>query len=160
MMNYTHFPEKQGLYDPGFEHDSCGVGFVCNIKGEKSNSIIKQGIEILRRLAHRGAVGADPKTGDGAGILIQIPHEFFKKVASINKIDLPGPGLYGTGLIFLPQDNKEREFCKSVFEKVIREDGQILLGWRSVPIDDSGIGKGAKITEPVFEQVFGRSVGL
>ncbi|MDP2920971.1 MAG: glutamate synthase large subunit [Candidatus Omnitrophota bacterium] len=153
-MNYTHFPDKQGLYDSGFEHDSCGVGFVCNIKGAKSNSIIKQGIEVLRRLAHRGAVGADPKTGDGAGILIQIPHEFFKKEASINKIDLPVPGFYATGLIFLPQDNKEREFCKSAFEKVIRENGQILLGWRGVPVDDSHIGKGAKITEPVFEQVF------
>ncbi|MDD5005402.1 MAG: glutamate synthase large subunit [Candidatus Omnitrophica bacterium] len=153
-MKYSHFPKKQGLYDPQFEHDSCGVGFVCNIKGQKSNAIIKQGIEVLHRLSHRGAVGADPKTGDGAGILIQTPHEFFKKVAGDSGINLPNQGLYGTGLIFLPQDSKEREFCKEVFDKVIQEHGQILLGWRSVAIDDSDIGKGAKATQPVFEQVF------
>jgi len=154
MKTMQNFPEKQGLYDSQFEHDSCGVGFVCNIKGEKSNQIIRQGIEVLRRLSHRGAVGSDPKTGDGAGILIQIPHEFFKKAASLGKIDLPGQGSYGTGLIFLPQDAKEREFCKEVFEKIINENGQALLGWRTVPIDDSNIGKSAKSAEPVFEQIF------
>ncbi|PJC48334.1 MAG: glutamate synthase subunit alpha, partial [Candidatus Omnitrophica bacterium CG_4_9_14_0_2_um_filter_42_8] len=154
MKIYGNFPEKQGLYDPQFEHDNCGVGFVCNIKGEKSNLIIRQGIEVLRRLSHRGAVGSDPKTGDGAGILIQIPHEFFKKAASLEKIDLPGQGSYGTGLIFLPQDAKERLFCKEVFEKIVNENGQALLGWRSVPIDDSNIGKSAKSAEPVFEQIF------
>ncbi|MDD5166941.1 MAG: glutamate synthase subunit alpha, partial [Candidatus Omnitrophica bacterium] len=153
-MRYHHLPGKQGLYDPQFEHDSCGVGFVCNIKGEKSNAIIKQGIEVLHRLSHRGAVGSDPKTGDGAGILIQTPHEFFKRVASSLKIELPGPGSYGTGLIFLPQESSEREFCKEAFEKVIKEEGQMLLGWRVVPVDDSGIGKGAKRTQPVFEQIF------
>ncbi|MFA5177096.1 MAG: glutamate synthase subunit alpha, partial [Candidatus Omnitrophota bacterium] len=145
---------KFGLYDPRFEHDACGVGFVCNIKGQKSNAIIRQGIQVLRRLAHRGAVGADPRTGDGAGILIQIPHEFFKKAAAINKIDLPEPGAYGTGLVFLPQDPQEREFCKEAFEKSIKENGQILLGWRDVPIDDSNIGEGAKSTQPVFGQIF------
>ena len=154
MNSYHNFPKKQGLYDPQFEHDSCGVGFVCNIKGERSNAIIKQGIEVLRRLSHRGAVGSDPKTGDGAGILIQIPHEFFKKAARDNKIDLPEQGLYGTGLIFLPQDAKERGFCKEVFEKIVNENGQTLLGWRNVPIDDSDIGKSAKSTAPVFEQIF------
>jgi len=145
---------KFGLYDPRFEHDACGVGFVCNIKGQKSNAIIRQGIQVLRRLAHRGAVGADPRTGDGAGILIQIPHEFFKKAAAINKINLPEPGAYGTGLVFLPQDPQEREFCKEAFEKSIKENGQILLGWRDVPIDDSNIGEGAKSTQPVFGQIF------
>ncbi len=153
-MKYAQFPPKQGLYDPGFEHDSCGVGFVCNINGEKSNLIIRQGIEVLHRLAHRGAVGADPKTGDGAGILIQIPHNFFKKVAARNNINLREPGSYGTGLIFLPQDSVERAFCKEVFSEVIKEQGQILLGWRIVPIDNSDIGKGARQTEPVFEQIF------
>jgi glutamate synthase domain-containing protein 2/glutamate synthase domain-containing protein 1/glutamate synthase domain-containing protein 3 len=153
-MRYCHQPEKQGLYDPQFEHDACGVGFVCNIKGEKSNTIIKQGIEVLHRLSHRGAVGSDPKTGDGAGILIQIPHEFFKKVATDVNVELPEPGLYGTGLIFLPQDIKERKFSKDTFEKVIKEEGQILLGWRAVLVDNSGIGKGAKATQPVFEQIF------
>ncbi|MDD2679801.1 MAG: glutamate synthase large subunit, partial [Candidatus Omnitrophica bacterium] len=153
-MNNREKLAKYGLYDPRFEHDACGVGFVCNIKGEKSNAIIRQGIQVLLRLAHRGAVGSDPKTGDGAGILIQSPHEFFKKVAGVNKIDLPGPGSYGTGLIFLPQDPAERVFCKEAFEKVIKDNGQILSGWRDVPIDDSDIGEGAKSTQPVFAQVF------
>ncbi|MDD5084472.1 MAG: glutamate synthase large subunit [Candidatus Omnitrophica bacterium] len=161
LMKYYHFPPKRGLYDPGFEHDSCGVGFVCNISGEKSNLIVKQGINVLNRLAHRGAVGADPKTGDGAGILIQTPHEFLKRKAADSGIDLPRPGSYGTGLIFLPQDSKERAFCKEVFEKVVNEHGQKTLGWRVVPIDDSGIGEGAKSTEPVFEQIFiGRNKDL
>ena len=101
-MSYCHLPEKQGLYDPQFEHDSCGVGFVCNIKGGQSNAIIKQGIEVLHRLTHRGAVGSDPKTGDGAGILIQTPHEFFVKVCAKQNLTLPAPGDYGTGLVFLP----------------------------------------------------------
>jgi len=151
---FRQFPEKQGLYDPQFEHDSCGVGFVCNIKGEKSNAILRQGIEILHRLSHRGAVGSDPKTGDGAGILIQMPHGFFKKACVGIGIDLPEEGSYGTGLIFLPQGADERKSCKEVFEKVIKEEGQGLLGWRSVPIDNSDIGKGAKATQPVFEQIF------
>ncbi len=146
--------KKQGLYDPGFEHDSCGVGFVCNIKGHSSNAIIKQGVEVLHRLAHRGAVGSDPKTGDGAGILIQTPHDFFKKAAAAINIELPVPGSYGSGLIFLPPDISERRFCKEVFNKVIEDQGQVLLGWRQVPIDDSVIGEGAKSTQSVIEQVF------
>jgi len=154
---FRQFPEKQGLYDPRFEKDSCGVGFVCNAKGERSNLIVKQGIEVLSRLSHRGAVGADPKTGDGAGILIQMPHEFFKKVTKGSNINLPQPGLYGTGLIFLPQDDKERKFCKSFFEEIVKEQEQVVLGWRKVPIDDSRIGKTAKDTEPVFEQIFIKS---
>jgi len=155
---FGQFPEKQGLYDPRFEKDSCGVGFVCNIKGEKSNSILRQGIEVLHRLSHRGAVGADPKTGDGAGILIQMPHEFFIKAARECKIELPQLGSYGTGLIFLPQDDKEREFCKEAFQRVIKEHGQIFLGWRDVPINDADLGRTAKDAEPVFTQIFiGRS---
>jgi len=146
--------KAQGLYEPAFEHDACGVGFVCDIKGRKSNTIVKQGIEVLHRLSHRGAVGADPKTGDGAGILIQIPHAFFKKVSRSVKISLPDPGRYGTGLVFLPQDPEERDFCKQVFAEITSQEGQVLLGWRNVPIDDSDIGEGAKKTQPVFEQVF------
>jgi len=146
--------KAQGLYDPAFEHDSCGVGFVCNIKGEKSNAIVRQGIEVLHRLSHRGAVGSDPKTGDGAGILIQIPHDFFKRAGKGINIDLPDSGEYGIGLVFLPQDPDERSFCKETFERIVKEEAQVLLGWRSVPIDDSGIGEGAKKTQPVFEQVF------
>ncbi|MDD5561017.1 MAG: glutamate synthase large subunit [Candidatus Omnitrophica bacterium] len=151
--------KAQGLYDPAFEHDACGVGFVCNIKGQKSNAIVRQGIEVLHRLSHRGAVGADPKTGDGAGILIQIPHDFLKKVN--RDINLPAPGAYGVGLVFLPQDPGERSFCKEAFERVIREEGQSLLGWRTVPIDGSDIGEGAKSTQPVLEHILiGRGKGI
>ena len=153
-MKYYHFPHKQGLYDPRFEHDNCGVGFVCSIKGEKSHDIVKKGLGVLRRLKHRGAVGSDPKTGDGAGILIQIPHEFFEKVCRESNIELPGYGYYGTGLVFLPTDSREREFCKSVFKKAVHDHGQTILGWRNVPLDDSGLGEGARRTEPVIEQIF------
>jgi glutamate synthase domain-containing protein 2/glutamate synthase domain-containing protein 1/glutamate synthase domain-containing protein 3 len=153
-MKYTHHFEKQGLYDPAFEHDSCGVGFVCNIKGRKSNEIVRQGLEVLRRLSHRGATGADPKTGDGAGILIQIPHRFFTRVCAKERINLPCEGDYGTGLVFLPPGKKERQYCQKVFAKFIKEEGQILLGWRKVPVDDSDIGKTAQETQPVIEQVF------
>ncbi len=153
-MKFKNFPKKQGLYDPQFEHDSCGVGFVCDIKGRKSNEIIRQGLEVLRRLSHRGATGADPKTGDGAGILIQIPHEFLKKICLQNKITLPNLGEYATGLIFLPQDKSEREFYKRVLAKTLKEEKQKLLGWRSVLVDNTEIGKTAKETQPVIEQVF------
>jgi len=153
-MKYNHVPKKQGLYDPHFEHDSCGVGFVCDIRGRMSHAIIQQGLEVLRRLSHRGATGADPKTGDGAGILIQIPHEFFAQVCAKEKIDLPTQGTYGTGLVFLPPDPKERQFCKDIFLKIILQEKQKLLGWRRVPLDDSDIGLTAKNTVPVIEQIF------
>ena len=152
-MRYKHLPQKQGLYDPAFEHDSCGVGFVCDIKGRRSNAIIRQGLEVLGRLAHRGATGADPKTGDGAGISMQIPHKFLAKVFSANKLDLPDMNSYAVGLVFLPTNNKEREFCKDVFARIIKEEGQGLLSWRVVPVDNSVIGKTARQTEPVIEQV-------
>src|SRR3989338_2372139 len=126
-MNRYGVPEAQGLYDPQFEHDSCGVGFVCNVKGRRSHAIVQQGLEVLRRLAHRGATGSDPKTGDGAGILIQIPHEFFLNAAKAVNIKLPAQGEYGTGLVFLPRDRKDRKFCKEIFSKVIEEEKQSLL---------------------------------
>ena len=154
VMSYKHFPQHQGLYYPTFEKDSCGVGFVCDIRGRKSNKVMKDGITVLNRLAHRGAVGADPKTGDGAGILIQMPHEFFQKAAAKAKIKLPEFAEYGSGMIFLPTIKKEREFCKRVFSKIIKEEDQILLGWRKVPVNNSVIGKGAKESEPVIEQIF------
>ncbi len=153
-MRYPTLPKKQGLYDPRFEHDSCGVGFVCNIKGAASNQIVKQGLEVLNRLAHRGATGADPKTGDGAGLLIQLPHEFLAKACKSCNIDIPPQGEYGTGLVFLPTDEKEREYCKSSFKKIIGEESQALLGWRTVPVDNSDIGVTARETEPVIEQIF------
>jgi glutamate synthase (NADPH/NADH) large chain len=154
FMKYTHLPGQLGLYDPRFEHDSCGVGFVCNIKGLRSNEIISQGLEVLRRLSHRGATGADPKTGDGAGILIQNPHEFFVKVCKDENIQIPAEGEYGTGLVFLPTLSNEHKFCKEVFSRIIKEEGQVFLGWRSVPVDDSDIGKAARDTEPIFQQPF------
>jgi len=147
-------PEKQGLYDPDFEHDSCGVGFVCDVKGRKSHEIVRQGLEVLRRLSHRGATGADPETGDGAGILIQLPHEFFLKACRENKINLPEQGEYGAGLVFLPRNQKERKFCKDIFARIIEEEGLFLLGWRPVPVNESEIGKAARDTQPVMEHIF------
>ncbi len=154
MHSNIGLPGKQGLYNPKNEHDSCGVGFICNINGEKTNDIVKKGLQILNRLAHRGAVGADPKTGDGAGILIQLPHEFLSKVTEKEKIDLPSPGEYGTGLVFLPQNERARSFCRDVFTKVIEEEKQIFLGWRKVPTDNSNIGILARETQPSIEQIF------
>jgi glutamate synthase domain-containing protein 2/glutamate synthase domain-containing protein 1/glutamate synthase domain-containing protein 3 len=153
-MRQPCLPQNQGLYDRRFEHDACGVGFVCDIKGKKSNEIIRQGLEVLRRLSHRGATGADPKTGDGAGILIQIPHVFFAGECTKIGITLPPLGEYGTGLVFLPQNKEERQFCKDSLAGAIKNQGQAVLGWRDVPVDDSDIGKTARETEPVIEQVF------
>lgn len=153
-MKYAHLPEKQGLYDPAFEHDSCGVGFVCDIKGQASHAIIQQGLEVLRRLSHRGATGADPKTGDGAGILLQMPHEFLAKAASAAGIKLPAVGCYGAGLVFLPRDVKERNSCQKIFHKIIAEEGQKPLGWRDVPVNNAVIGETAKSTEPFIAQIF------
>ena len=150
----NQLPMAQGLYDPRFEHDSCGVGFICNIKGVKSHDIVSSGLEILKRLAHRGATGADPKTGDGAGILIQMPHEFIAKVAKENNFTLPQKGKYGVGLVFLPRIGSERKFCKEAFAKIIKQEKEVLLGWRNVPVDNADIGKSAQETEPVVEQIF------
>lgn len=151
-MRFKHLPPKQGLYDPAFEHDACGVGFVCNVKGGKSHDVIRKAIDVLEHMSHRGAVGADPKTGDGAGILLQMPHEFLLKAVSSSGIDLPEAGEYGTGLVFLPEDDPEREFCEKAFVQVIEEEGQEFLGWRRVPVDNSMVGVGAHETEPVFKQ--------
>ena len=153
-MSQAHLPKKQGLYDPQFEHDACGVGFVCNIKGRKSNDIVRQGLEVLRRLAHRGATGSDPKTGDGAGILIQFPHDFFVTICKKEKINLPQEGQYASGMVFLPQDAQERRFCKEAFEKIINNESQIFLGWRNVPVNNQDIGQSARETQPEVEQIF------
>ncbi len=153
MKNF-YVPKKQGLYDPAFEHDSCGVGFVCDIKGRKSNSIIQDALQVLRRLSHRGAVGADPLTGDGAGILIQIPHIFLKKQCADLGFVLPQAGSYGVGLIFLPQDEPNRNLCKQLVKDIVEQENQVLIGWRDVAIDSSVIGKTAQSTMPFFSQVF------
>ncbi len=142
---------KQGLYLPEFEHDNCGAGFICSLKGNKSNDIIHKALEILEKLEHRGAVSSDGKTGDGAGILIDIPHDFFKEVCDF---DLPEPGSYAVGNIFLPQKENQREHCISVFEKNIEKQGLKLLGWRKVPVNRSVPGRIAMETEPYIQQLF------
>ncbi|EGW53468.1 glutamate synthase large subunit [Candidatus Endoriftia persephonae] len=149
-MNQGALPPRQGLYDPANEHDACGVGFVANIKGEKSHQIVQQGLEILDRLTHRGAVGADPKAGDGAGILMQLPDVFFRAVVDF---DLPAVGEYAIGMLFLPRNEASRTVCEEVVERLIKEEGQQLIGWRDVPVDNSGLGYSVTPTEPVVRQV-------
>src|SRR5262245_20878759 len=145
----THLPRKQGLYDPALEKDSCGVGFIANMKGKKTHQIVEDGITILEKLAHRGACGCDPRTGDGAGILIQLPHAFLKKEAARLKINLPKEGEYGSGLVFLPQDKDERTFCMQALELAVQEEKQVFLGWRDVPVVSSSIGEVARSAEPI-----------
>lgn len=148
------FPEAQGMYDPQNEHDACGVGFICNLHGKKSHSIIKDALEILVRLTHRGASGSDPLTGDGAGILLQIPHNFYKRECAKIGIDLPAEHEYGTGLVFLPQDEAQRDACKKILEETVVAEGQKFLGWRKVPTVNQFIGKSAKASEPDIWQIF------
>jgi glutamate synthase (ferredoxin) len=142
------------LYDPWFEHDACGVGFVVNVKGRKSHTIIQQAIEVLLNLDHRGACGCEANTGDGAGILIQTPHEFLKLVSREARVKLPGPGEYGVGMVFLPQDRKQRAACEKIFAEIVAEEGQKLLGWRTVPTDNASLGATARASEPFVRQVF------
>ena len=145
-------PAKQGLYDPKNEHDACGVGFVAHIKGEKSHNIVQQGLTILKRVTHRGAVGADPMAGDGAGLLMQIPDAFFQGEAT--EFDLPAAGEYGIGMVFLPKDGRIRAELQDIINSVIEEIGQQVIGWRKVPVDASGLGESIKPTEPSIYQVF------
>src|SRR5438552_10474124 len=125
----TRAPGKQGLYDPQFEHEACGVGFVVNIKGRKSHAIIQQALEVLLNLDHRGACGCEANTGDGAGILIQPPHDFLKLVAKEARVKLPKPGEYGIGMVFLPNNRSQRLECENTFAAIVAEEGQRLLGW-------------------------------
>src|SRR5215471_8089228 len=147
-------PRAQGLYDPRFEHDACGVGFVVNIKGERSHAVVERGLEVLIHLQHRGACGCEANTGDGAGILIQPPDRFLRKVANANGIGLPPPGRYGVGNVFLPRNATEREQVRQLIERTIAEEGQHLLGWRAVPTTDDLLGPSAAATMPVIEQLF------
>ncbi len=146
--------QKQGLYDPWFEHDGCGVGVVADIKGRRSHRVVRQSLEVLVNLGHRGAQGADPKTGDGAGILLQMPHRLFQRECAKLGIDLPEPGRYGVGMVFLPQDPEERALCKRLFEDAIGDEGQRVLGWREVPVDPDAIGADARKVQPCIQQVF------
>ena len=145
-------PGRQGLYDPRNEHDSCGVGFVANIKGRKSHDIIERGLQILVNLDHRGAVGADPLVGDGAGCLIQMPDALLRDWANSQGLTLPAPGQYAVAMCFLPRDNEARDFAIRHIEHFIRAEGQSLVGWRDVPIDTTGLGERVIETMPVIRQ--------
>jgi len=145
----------QGLYDPANEHDACGVGFIAHIKGKKNHSIVEQGLLILKNLDHRGAVGADPLMGDGAGILIQIPDQYYREEMSKQGVELPPPGEYGVGMIFLPKENASRIACEQEIERSVLAEGQVVLGWRDVPVDmDMPMSPTVREKEPVIRQIF------
>ena len=151
----------QGLYDPSQEHDSCGVGFVVDIKGRRSHRIVQQALEVLINLLHRGACGCETNTGDGAGMLLQLPHRFFQKEARDLGIDLPAPGEYGVGMVFMPRDGVQRAQVEDLFAHIVAEEGQRVLGWRTVPSDDSALGRTARSGEPAFRQILiGRGESL
>ncbi|MEZ6059088.1 MAG: hypothetical protein R3C19_01870 [Planctomycetaceae bacterium] len=157
-------PESHGLYDPASERENCGVGFVAHIKGERSHSILVDAERILRHMDHRGACGCESNTGDGAGMLTALPHEFLKRVAREDiGVDLPAPGKFGAGIVFLPQDEAQRANCRQTVEQLIAEQGQKLLGWRTLPVDFDGadIGRTARAFAPHMEMLFvGSAEGL
>ncbi len=156
-----HQPSAQGLYDPRFEHDACGVGFVAHIKGLKSHTIVEQSLQLLMNLLHRGACGCEANTGDGAGILIQMPDRFLRREAAALGIALPPPQGYGAGLVFLPRDPAVRETVEAMLEEIVIDEGQLVLGWRDVPTDSSQVGPSAVAVAPVFKQFFvGRGPAL
>ncbi len=152
-MSAIHAPTQQGLYNPANEHDACGVGFIAHIKGHKSHDIVSQGLQILANLTHRGATGYDPKLGDGAGILIQMPDAFMRKEALKLNITLPPAGDYACGTVFLPQSKDNRSACESIVARIVEEEAQTLLGWRDLPRDNSNIADAAKAVEPVMRQI-------
>ncbi len=154
-------PPKQGLYDPWFEHDACGVGFVADVLGRKSHDILQQALQVLRNLDHRGASGSEPNTGDGAGVLLQMPHAFLAEVCRKLRIPLPGPAEYGSGLVFLPRHPTHRRRLEERFEQIVQSEGQTFLGWRTVPSNSSSLGDTARSCEPFIRQVFiGRNKAL
>jgi glutamate synthase domain-containing protein 1 len=154
-------PPAQGLYDPAQEHDACGVGFVVDIKGRRSHTIVRQALSVLINLLHRGACGCEANTGDGAGILIQIPDKFLRRESGRLGIPLPPAGEYGCGLVFLPRDPEQRDRVRALLHSIVDEEGQHLLGWREVPADDHLIGASALSVEPHIMQVLiGRGPGV
>ncbi|MFQ6047785.1 MAG: glutamate synthase large subunit [Phycisphaerae bacterium] len=153
-MHSPQMPARQGLYHPQFERDACGVGFICRLDGRKSHDIVRKALQILVNLTHRGATGCDPKTGDGAGILMQLPHAFLKDRCAELDIRLPDVQEYGVGMVFLPPDPAQRAYCVDLFEQVVQAEAQRLLGWRDVPTDSSPIGQTAKRVQPVIRQIF------
>jgi glutamate synthase (NADPH/NADH) large chain len=154
-------PPAQGLYDPAHEHDACGIGFVASIRCEKTHEIVRQGIQVLINLTHRGACGCDPETGDGAGILIQIPHKFFARECSQLGFELPAEGEYAVGMTFLPVEKHQRLQCEGILERIISEEGLSVLGWRDTPVNGDAIGRVARASQPYIQQIFvGRPEGL
>src|SRR5436190_18877528 len=151
---WMDLPPRQGLYDPQFEHDACGVGFVVNIKGKKSHEIVRQALTILINLRHRGACGCETNTGDGAGILVQMPDKFFRKVSGKSGFTLPAFGEYGVGMLFLPKDETEQKNCEAAVERIVAEEGQQVLGWRTVPTRNETLGSVSRESEPFIRQIF------
>jgi glutamate synthase (NADPH/NADH) large chain len=154
MSNESQHHQHEGLYHPGLDHDSCGIGFVADIKGRKSRKIIDQGLIALTNLTHRGAVGADPLAGDGAGMLLQIPDRLFRSEMAEHDVELPPPGEYGVGMLFLPQDPVDRVVCENLLRELVIREGQVVLGWRDVPVDSSCLGESVTAIEPVIRQLF------
>ena len=160
-MSETGYPAKQGLYDPQHEKDACGFGFVVDIQGRASHDIVEKALTVLVGLEHRGAVGAEKNTGDGAGILLQVPHAFLRERCGRLGFALPGAGHYGVGMVFLPPSAEGRAACERIFEETVRAEGQFVLGWRDVPTDDATLGPSAQASQPVIRQVFvGRGEGV
>ena len=147
--------QRHGLYDPSAEHDACGVGFVAHIKGEKRHDIVTQALKILENIDHRGAVGADKLMGDGAGILLQLPDALYREEMAKAGVELPPPGEYGVGMIFLPKEHASRLACEQELERAVKAEGQVLLGWRDVPVNrEMPMSPAVKKTEPILRQVF------
>ena len=147
--------QDHGLYSPAHEHDACGVGFVAHIKGHKSHAIVQQGLKILENLDHRGAVGADALMGDGAGILIQLPDALYREEMAKQGVTLPPPGEYGVGMVFLPKEHASRLACEQALERAVRAEGQVLLGWRDVPVNrDMPMSPTVRLKEPILKQIF------
>ncbi len=154
MRGRNGLPVKQGLYDPAHEHDACGVGFVANVHGERSHDLIHKGVQVLVNLEHRGACGCDPETGDGAGVLIQLPDAFLRQEARKLGFELPAAGAYASGMVFLSTDPEERATQAARFEEIVEAEGQRVLGWRDVPVDPGAIGRVARECMPSIRQVF------
>jgi glutamate synthase (ferredoxin) len=160
-MTETGYPERQGLYDPKNEHDACGFGFVVDIQGRASHDIVAKALQVLVNLEHRGAVGAEKNTGDGAGILLQTPDAMLRREAAKLGIALPAPGRYAAGMVFLPPNGPGREACERAFEEVVRTEGQVVLGWRDVPTENETLGPSAQASQPVIRQILvGRGDGV
>jgi glutamate synthase (ferredoxin) len=153
-MSGPDLSPRQGLYDPVFEHDACGFGFVVDLKARASHDLIRKALQVLLNLEHRGATGSEKNSGDGAGLLTQVPHSFLAAKCRGLGIELPVPGAYGVGMVFLPQEAASRQACKRRFEEIVREEGQAVLGWRAVPTDDATLGPTARASQPVIRQLF------